>query len=70
MTANSDISDSIIFKDTIIRNSTIWRSIIDEKCKIRNLELKKSLVGGHAKIQRGLRYQISFSKKKPESLAR
>ncbi|NJE04551.1 NDP-sugar synthase, partial [Thermococcus sp. MV11] len=26
---------------------------IDEKCEIRNLELKKSLVGGHAKIQRG-----------------
>ncbi len=50
---NSDISDSIIFGRTVIRNSTIWRSIIDEKCEIRNLELKKSLVGGHAKIQRG-----------------
>ncbi|WP_087036066.1 sugar phosphate nucleotidyltransferase [Thermococcus litoralis] len=50
---NSDVSDSIIFDDTIIRGSTIWRSIIDEKCEIRNLELKKSLVGGHAKIQRG-----------------
>jgi glucose-1-phosphate thymidylyltransferase len=50
---NSDVSDSIIFGDTIIRGSTIWRSIIDEKCEIRNLELKKSLVGGHAKIQRG-----------------
>ena len=50
---NSDISDPIIFPETIIRNSTIWRSIIDEKCEIRNLELRKSLVGGHAKIQRG-----------------
>ncbi|AIF70348.1 glucose-1-phosphate thymidylyltransferase [Palaeococcus pacificus DY20341] len=50
---SSDVSDSIIFRNTIIRNSTIWRSIIDEKCEIRNLELKKSLVGGHAKIQRG-----------------
>ncbi|MBP1911706.1 sugar phosphate nucleotidyltransferase [Thermococcus stetteri] len=50
---NSDVSDSIIFRDTVIRGSTIWRSIIDEKCEIRNLELKKSLVGGHAKIQRG-----------------
>ncbi|MHA1829494.1 MAG: NDP-sugar synthase, partial [Candidatus Heimdallarchaeaceae archaeon] len=37
----------------VIRGSTIWRSIIDENCEIRNLELKKSLVGGHAKIQRG-----------------
>ena len=50
---NSDVSDSIIFRDTVIKNSTIWRSIIDEKCEIRNLELRKSLVGGHAKIQRG-----------------
>ena len=50
---NSDVSDSIIFRDTVIKGSTIWRSIIDEKCEIRNLELKKSLVGGHAKIQRG-----------------
>ncbi|MBC7095440.1 NDP-sugar synthase [Thermococcus sp.] len=50
---NSDVSDSIIFDATVIRGSTIWRSIIDEKCEIRNLELKKSLVGGHAKIQRG-----------------
>lgn len=50
---NSDVSDSIIFRGTVIRNSIIWRSIIDEKCEIRNLELKKSLVGGHAKIQRG-----------------
>ncbi|MDV3104103.1 NDP-sugar synthase [Thermococcus waiotapuensis] len=50
---NSDVSDSIIFRRTVIRGSTIWRSIIDEKCEIRNLELRKSLVGGHAKIQRG-----------------
>jgi len=50
---NSDVSDSIVFRDTVIRDSTIWRSIIDEKCEIRNLELRKSLVGGHAKIQRG-----------------
>ncbi len=51
---NSDVSDSIVFRGgTILKNATIWRSIIDEKCEIRNLELKKSLVGGHAKIQRG-----------------
>ncbi|WP_010480017.1 sugar phosphate nucleotidyltransferase [Thermococcus zilligii] len=50
---NSDVSDSVIFRKTVIRDSTIWRSIIDEKCEIRNLELRKSLVGGHAKIQRG-----------------
>ncbi|WP_048150702.1 sugar phosphate nucleotidyltransferase [Palaeococcus ferrophilus] len=50
---NSDVSDSIVFNGTVLKGATIWRSIIDEKCEIRNLELKKSLVGGHAKIQRG-----------------
>ena len=50
---NSDVSECVIFRGTIIRNSTIWRSMIDEKCEIRNLELRKSIVGGHAKIQRG-----------------
>ncbi len=50
---NSDVSECVVFRGTIIRNSTMWRSIIDEKCEIRNLELRKSIVGGHAKIQRG-----------------
>ncbi len=50
---NSDVSECVVFRGTTIRNSTIWRSIIDEKCEIRNLELRKSIVGGHAKIQRG-----------------
>lgn len=50
---SSDVSDSIIFNSTVIRDSTIWRSMIDENCEIRHLELRKSIVGGHAKIQRG-----------------
>ncbi|MBE8538588.1 sugar phosphate nucleotidyltransferase [Geoglobus acetivorans] len=49
----SDISDSVIFDDVILRKTKVWRSIIDEKCEIRNLELSGSIIGGHAKIQRG-----------------
>ncbi len=50
---NSDVSDSIIFNSVVLRRARIWRSIIDEDCEIRNLELSSSIVGGHAKIQRG-----------------
>ncbi len=49
----SDISDSVIFDDVVLKKTKVWRSIIDEKCEIRNLELSSSIIGGHAKIQRG-----------------
>jgi len=49
----SDVSDSVIFDEVILRKAKVWRSIIDEKCEIRNLELSSSIIGGHAKIQRG-----------------
>ena len=49
----SDISDSVIFSSVILKKVKLWRSIVDEKCEIRNLELSNSIVGGHAKIQRG-----------------
>ncbi len=50
---SSDVSDSVIFDRVILRRTRIWRSIIDEDCEIRNLELSGSIIGGHAKIQRG-----------------
>ncbi|AGK62025.1 Nucleoside-diphosphate-sugar pyrophosphorylase involved in lipopolysaccharide biosynthesis/translation initiation factor 2B, gamma/epsilon subunits (eIF-2Bgamma/eIF-2Bepsilon) [Archaeoglobus sulfaticallidus PM70-1] len=50
---NSDVSESVIFDDVVLRKAKLWRSIIDEKCEIRNLELSGSIIGGHAKIQRG-----------------
>jgi len=50
---SSDVSDSVIFDKVILRKAKIWRSIIDEDCEIRNLELSSSIIGGHAKIQRG-----------------
>jgi len=50
---NSDVSDSVIFDRVILRRARIWRSIIDDDCEIRNLELSGSIIGGHAKIQRG-----------------
>ncbi len=50
---NSDISESVVFEDVILRKVKLWRSIVDEKCEIRNLELSSSIIGGHAKIQRG-----------------
>lgn len=49
----SDVSDSVVFDEVILRKTKVWRSIIDEKCEIRNLELSGSIIGGHAKIQRG-----------------
>jgi glucose-1-phosphate thymidylyltransferase len=50
---NSDISDSVIFDEVVLKKVKMWRSIIDERCEIRNLELNSSIIGGHAKIQRG-----------------
>jgi glucose-1-phosphate thymidylyltransferase len=50
---NSDISESVVFNNVILRNVKVWRSIIDEDCEIRNLELSNSIIGRHAKIQRG-----------------
>jgi glucose-1-phosphate thymidylyltransferase len=50
---NSDISDTVIFDNVILRKVKVWRSILDEWCEIRNLELNSSIIGGHAKIQRG-----------------
>jgi glucose-1-phosphate thymidylyltransferase len=50
---NSDVSESVVFKNVILRNAKIWRSIIDEECEIRNLDLSNSIIGRHAKIQRG-----------------
>lgn len=50
---NSDISESVVFKKSIIRNSKVWRTIIDENCEIRGLDLSNSIIGMKAKIQRG-----------------
>ena len=50
---SSDVSDSVIFDEVVLKKVKVWRSIIDERCEIRNLELSSSIIGGHAKIQRG-----------------
>ncbi len=50
---NSDVSESVIFKKSIIRNAKIFRTIIDEDCEIRGIDLSNSIIGMHAKIQRG-----------------
>ena len=50
---SSDISDSVIFDKVKLKKTKVWRSIIDEECEIWNLELSSSIIGGHAKIQRG-----------------
>ena len=50
---SSDISDSVIFDGVILKRAKVWRSIIDKRCEIRNLELSSSIIGGHAKIQGG-----------------
>jgi len=48
---SSDVNDSVIFDGVILKRAKVWRSIIDERCEIRNLELSNSIIGGHAKIQ-------------------
>lgn len=50
---SSDVSESVVFSKTILKRVRLWRSIIDDECEIRNIELSGSIVGGHAKIQRG-----------------
>ncbi len=49
---NSDVCESVLFKNVILRNTTIWRSLIDDECEIRRLNLSGSIIGSHAKIQR------------------
>lgn len=50
---NSDVCDSVVFDNVILRRAKVWRSIVDEDCEIRNLDLSGSIIGAHAKIQRG-----------------
>ncbi len=50
---SSDVSESVVFSKTVIKKVRLWRSIIDDDCEIRNIELSSSIIGGHAKIQRG-----------------
>lgn len=50
---SSDVSESIVFPKTVIKRVRLWRSIIDDECEIRNIELSSSIIGGHARIQRG-----------------
>ena len=50
---SSDVSESVVFSKTILKRVRLWRSIIDDDCEIRNIELSGSIVGGHARIQRG-----------------
>ncbi|MDK2782231.1 MAG: glucose-phosphate thymidylyltransferase [Archaeoglobi archaeon] len=50
---SSDISESVIFERNVLKKVKLWRSIIDDRCEIRNIELSNSIIGGHAKIQRG-----------------
>ena len=50
---SSDVSESVIFPRTVLKRVRLWRSIVDDECEIRNIELSSSIIGGHAKIQRG-----------------
>lgn len=50
---SSDVSESVVFDKTVLKRVRLWRSIIDDRCEIRNIELSSSIIGGHAKIQRG-----------------
>ncbi len=50
---SSDVSESVVFSKTVLKRVRLWRSIIDDDCEIRNIELSSSIVGGHARIQRG-----------------
>jgi len=49
---DSTITDSIIFKDTVINKSSITHSIIDKNCTIKDISLKESLLGGYSKIKK------------------
>ncbi len=50
---SADISESVVFRNSVVRRAKVWRSIIDEGCEIRGLDLSNSIIGMHAKIQRG-----------------
>lgn len=50
---SSDVSESIVFERTSLSNVKLWRSIVDDKCEIRNIQLVGSIIGGNAKIQGG-----------------
>ncbi len=50
---SSDVSESVVFERNILKRVRLWRSIVDDECEIRNIELSSSIIGGHAKIQRG-----------------
>lgn len=50
---SSDISESIIFEKTCLSRVKLWRSIVDDRCEIRNIQLTASIIGGNAKIQGG-----------------
>ncbi len=49
---SSDVCESVLFNKVILRNTAIWRSLIDDECEIRRLNLSGSIIGSHAKIQR------------------
>lgn len=49
----SEITRSVVFRKTSIKNSNLSHSITAESCEISNLELKNSLLGAHTKIMRG-----------------
>ncbi len=50
---SSDVSESVVFSKSVLKRVRLWRSIVDDECEIRNIELSSSIIGGHAKIQRG-----------------
>ncbi|MEM4524289.1 MAG: NDP-sugar synthase [Archaeoglobaceae archaeon] len=50
---SSDVSESIVFEKTILSRVKLWRTIVDDKCEIRNIQLIGSIIGGNAKIQGG-----------------
>uniref|UniRef100_A0A7J2TH51 Bifunctional protein GlmU n=1 Tax=Archaeoglobus fulgidus TaxID=2234 RepID=A0A7J2TH51_ARCFL len=50
---SSDVSESIVFSGTVLQRVKLWRSIIDERCEIRSIQLTNSIIGGNAKIQGG-----------------
>ncbi len=50
---NTDVSESVIFRNSVVRNAKVWRTIIDEDCEIRGIDLSNSIIGMRAKIQRG-----------------
>lgn len=50
---SSDVSESVIFEKVYLSKVKLWRSIVDDRCEIRNIQLTSSIIGGNAKIQGG-----------------